>query len=98
MERRPLVVVSGKIQELPLGDTVPGTSGEEEMMYSKRVDFIDSNTLYKGEAQVGSLESNTAWRIRKITIAVDGDVSELWASGTANFDKQWTNRASYQYS
>ena len=34
----------------------PGTS-EDEIMYSKRVDFIDDSTLYRGEAVPGSNES-----------------------------------------
>ena len=71
--------------------------GEEEVL-AKRTDFIGSNTIYKGEAAVGSLDSLAAWRIRRILIAVDGDISETFASGTANFDKIWDDRLTYTYS
>lgn len=84
------VVLAGQI-----GPT--GPSAEELDVYAKRVDFISDNELYKGEAAVGSLESSPVWRIRKIILAVDGDVIETWASGTANFDKIWANRLSLSY-
>jgi len=74
----------------------PGTS-EDEIMYSKRVDFIDDSTLYRGEAVPGSNESEAVWRIRKITIAVDNDVTETWAGGNDNFDKAWADRAGLSY-
>ena len=78
----------------------PGVSApsEEEMTYSKRIDFISDNVLYRGEAAVGSSENSAAWRIRKVVISADGDVSETWATGTAAFDKTWNLRASYNYS
>lgn len=75
---------------------IPGVS-EEDQMYSKRVDFVDDNNLYKAEAPVGSGESTAVWRIRKIVIGGDGDVTETWASGTADFNKQWSLRATYTY-
>lgn len=79
----------------PKGD--PGIA-EEDVLYSKRIDFISESELYKGEATVGSSESSAVWRIRKITIGVDGDVTEIWASGNTNFDKQWTQRLVLSYS
>lgn len=74
----------------------PGSS-EEDVMYSKRIDFTTDSTLYRGEAVVGSAESSPTWRIRYIVIGNDGDVSETWASGNANFDKVWADRASLSY-
>lgn len=74
----------------------PGVS-EEDIMYSKRIDFISDSELYRGEAAVGSAESSAVWRIRKIVIGNDGDVTETWASGTANFDKVWNDRVSFTY-
>ena len=70
---------------------------EDEIVYSKRIDFTTDSTLYKGEALVGSSEGSAAWRIRYIVIGNDGDVSETWASGNANFDKVWADRASLSY-
>jgi hypothetical protein len=75
----------------------PGIN-EEDIVYSKRTDFIGEDVIYKGEAAVGSLTSAASWRIRKLTISPDGDVSETWASGNANFDKIWDNRVSLVYS
>jgi len=71
---------------------------DEEMPYAKRVDFISDNELYKGEAAVGSSESSAVWRIHKLLIGEDGDVTEIWADGNSNYDNVWTNRLSYIYS
>lgn len=68
------------------------------MVYSKRIDFVTDDEIYRGEAQVGTAESSTTWRIRKILIAADGDISEKWAGGTAAFDKAWNLRSTYNYS
>ncbi len=78
----------------------PGKDGiaEEDMVYSKRIDFVSDNEIYRGEAQVGSVESSNVWRIRRITIASDNDVTEMWAGGTAEFNKAWSNRVNYSYS
>lgn len=82
---------------------VVGPSGadginEEDMVYSKRVDFVGDTELYKAEAAVGSAESSPSWRIRKIALGTDGDVTETWASGNSLFDKVWTNRTNLIYS
>jgi hypothetical protein len=74
------------------------TTTDEEMPYSKRIDFISDNEMYKAEAAVGSPENSPVWRIRKVTLATDNDVAELWANGSAAYDKRWDNRASYTYS
>lgn len=99
MIRSPLVIINGRVQELPSGDSIVSTTvSEEDMLYSKRVDFVTDSVLYKGEALVGSSESSPIWRIRRVTIASDNDVEEVWAAGNANFDKVWTNRAALSYS
>jgi hypothetical protein len=87
------VVVTGLVG--PQGQ--PGVP-EEDLMYSKRVDFISETELYKGEAAVGSSENSGVWRVRKIVLGVDGDMTETWADGTALFDKVWADRASLIYS
>ena len=84
-------------QQGPPGPPGPPGTPEDEIMYSKRVDFIDDSTLYRGEAVPGSDESAAVWRIRKITIAVDNDVTETWAGGNDNFDKAWSDRAGLSY-
>lgn len=70
---------------------------EDEKVYSKRIDFVTEDILYRGEANPGALESAPVWRIRKITIAPDGDVSEEWADGDANFDNIWADRPILNY-
>ncbi len=89
----PTVVVTGI-----MGPPGPAGTSEEDMSYSKRVDFVSDSIIYRGEAVVGSSESSPVWRIRYITLGVDGDVSETWASGNANFDKVWADRALLSYS
>lgn len=74
----------------------PGVS-EDEKVYSKRTDFITDELLYRGEAAPGSIESDPVWRIRKIAISLDGDVSEEWADGNANFDNVWADRLALFY-
>ena len=97
------IVVENKQPDTVIIDGIPGKEGppgisEEDIVYSKRIDFINDNLLYKGEAVVGSSESSNVWRIRKITIGADGDVTELWADGSANFAFIWINRENYNYS
>ena len=82
--------------------TMPNSAGsttitDEEMPYAKRIDFVTDNELYKAEADVGSAESSPVWRIRKVIIAGDNDVSETWANGTSTYDKVWVDRLSYSY-
>ncbi len=88
-------IVSG--QAGPIGPQGVAGVNEDNIVYSKRIDFISDNELYRGEAAVGSLVTNPVWRIRKIVMAGDGDVAETWANGTAEFDKVWNNRLSYNY-
>ncbi len=76
----------------------PAGKSEEEMVYSKRIDFVTDDLIYKAEASAGTLDTAVGWRIRKVVIGPDGDVSETWASGNTNFDKVWSNRLTYTYS
>jgi vacuolar-type H+-ATPase subunit I/STV1 len=82
--------------------TIPTNTGgttvtDEEMPFAKRIDFITDSELYKAEAVVGALESSPVWRIRKVTIAGDNDITEVWAEGNANYDKVWADRLTYNY-
>lgn len=81
-----------------VSETIPVLYGDEEVAYSKRIDFITDNLLYKGEAAPGALTTDAGWRIRKITIGEDGDVTEEWATGNSLFNKVWDNRLSLTYS
>jgi hypothetical protein len=86
------------VSEAEQGPQGPPGVVEEDMMYSKRIDFISDNLLYRGEAAVGSLTSAESWRIRKIEVGVDGDITETWANGSASFSQIWDNRSLLTYS
>lgn len=77
----------------------PGPAGvaEEEMAYSKRTDFSNSAVIYRGEALPGSDETASVWRIRRLTLSADDDVTEEWADGNANFDNVWADRLTLTY-
>lgn len=64
---------------------------------ARRVEFISSTQFYKGEALAGTLNATANWRISRTTIS-GATVTVLWASGNANFDKIWNNRAALSYS
>lgn len=57
-----------------------------------------SNLIYFADAAPGTLDSNTGWRIRKLSY--DGSANFLtltWPSGDNGFNYIWNNRASYTY-
>lgn len=74
----------------------PGPATGETMPYAKRTDFVGNDAIYKGEAEPGSSEDDTVWRISKITF-VGEDIFETWADGDSLFNKRWSNRESYNY-
>ncbi len=65
--------------------------------YSERVDYVNDNLFYRGQATVGSAESSPVWRIRRITIDNNEDVTTDWADSNANFDNTWDSRAAKLY-
>lgn len=80
------------------GPAGPPGINEDDIVYAKRIDWISDTVLYRGEADVGSASSSAVWRIRRITLGDDDDVTEEWANGDAAFDKIWDNRAGFTYS
>lgn len=80
------------------GPTGPQGPAGEEVIVSERVDFITDLLIYRGEADPGAAESGAVWRIRKIVIGEDGDVTTTWANGSATFTNIWDDRASLTYS
>ena len=71
---------------------------DTDVAFAGRVDFINDNLLYRAEAVPGTADGSNLWRIRKIVIAVDDDVTTTWADGNANFDNIWDDRLSLGYS
>ena len=82
----------GRFVYKPINNT-----SEEDMPYAKRVDFVTDSLIYKGEAPVGSFESDPVWRIHRLVLSPDGDLVETWASGDASFSYSWSDRATYPY-
>jgi hypothetical protein len=73
------------------------TGSDEDMAYSKRVDFVTDDLFYRGEALPGTQTNEPEWRIRRLTVANDCDVTEEWANGNANFDKVWDDHLALTY-
>ena len=92
------VLQGGRWVNLPWGalaNLLSGVVGEDT--YSRRIDFLNNGTLYRGEAQPGAAESDPVWRIRRVVFADDGDVIETWADGSGEFAHVWTDRVALQY-
>lgn len=65
-----------------------------------RIDESDPNEVYIGEAEtLGQGGDQAVWRIKLMTInSGAGSTIIEWASGDADFDKVWDDRATYIYS
>ena len=69
-----------------------------EVQYDKLVDEDATNSFtYVGEAVPGTSKSDAIWRIKRIKEFVDGDLEIIWAENSAEFDKVWNDRATYEY-
>lgn len=68
-----------------------------EVQYDKLVD-TDENTgfIYVGEALPGSNKVNPIWRIKRVK-EIGDDLEIIWANNSADFDKVWDDRATYEY-
>ena len=63
---------------------------------SVRIDETDGTTAYFGYAAVGSSESSSVWKIKRIHVS-GATTSVTYADGNINYDNSWTNRASLTY-
>ena len=97
-----VIVADVQTQFIEVEVGIPGPPGPigpaagESMSYTKRTDFVGTDVVYKGEAAPGTAENVSGWRISRITF-VGEDIEELWAEGTADFNKMWSQRTSYTY-
>lgn len=87
---------------IPTIDMIPGlrealNQMEGSVQYTRLID-TDGDYKYIGEADPGSSESDSVWRIKRVEFLVGDDIEILWADGTADFTKTWDNRATYTYS
>ena len=86
--------ISFEVEQLIFGST-------DDVMppvYATRTDFVSATLAYVGEALPGTLDSAPSWRIKRLTLGLDDDVTTEWADGNANFDNVWNNRAALAYS
>lgn len=79
-------------------DVTVRSSPSDEIPYYQIVDTVSDFLIYKGWAEVGSLTSAPVWRIQKIVIGFDDDVTKTWAEGNAEFDNVWDDHLSLVYS
>jgi len=71
---------------------------EESNQYKQYIENSNRKPLYVGECAPGATVGQSAWRIKKIAYDADGlTASVIWASSAANFDKKWSERATYNY-
>jgi hypothetical protein len=87
-----------------LNNKRPGVTGLDMIQYAKQIDFDDANEIiYIGEALPSTAPETSTWRIKRVETnpregETDGDLRITFASGTADFDKQWSARSGYTYS
>lgn len=94
------VIQGGQWVNLPWSAFISSVAGAVDMgvEMARRTDFVGETIVYRGEAAPGSAESAPAWRIKRIEFAPDGDVSETWANGAADFAHAWSDRGTLIYS
>lgn len=58
----------------------------------------NNNPEYVGEAQPGSSESDSIWRIFKVTYDANNNPTDIkWAGGVSSFTNKWDDKADYDY-
>lgn len=75
---------------------IQGIQAGVEMQYNKLIDS-EGNFTYIGEAEPGTPISSPLWRIKRVE-QIGSDYTILWANGSAEFNKTWSERISYSYS
>lgn len=69
---------------------------DEDDRMKKIVDDINSDLMYVGTCQPGSLLSDPVWAIQRIEF-IGEDVFVTWADSINTFSNIWDNRLSYTY-
>ena len=93
------VLQGGQWVNMPWSAFIPIIAGAVDMgvELNRLTDFVGEDVIYRGEAMPGTSDENAAvWRIKRIMF-LNGDVSEKWAAGAADFNQVWANRASLAY-
>lgn len=98
MSKTQVVVAERRVVTVVTAGVPVSVGGESDVPYAVRTDIASDTVSYRGEAAPGASEASAVWRIRRFTIATDGDVTEQWADGDARFDNAWSGRAGLSYS
>ena len=63
---------------------------------ARRIDETDGTVIYSAYADIGTVDSDSKWQIKRITFS--GATHKIeWADGNNNFDNVWDNRGSLTY-
>ena len=93
-----VVMQGGEWVRLPWAAFVTTIAGALDMgANSRRIDFVSETVMYRGEAAPGADEAALVWRIKRVEFDSDGDVTEKWAEGSAEYVHAWADRASLNY-
>lgn len=65
--------------------------------YTKLIDEVNESTMYIGEAQPGTLQSQSLWRIKRVQ-QTNEDLEITFANASNTFGFVWNNRLAYSYS
>ncbi len=92
---------NGDIYEKIVGSwSLQGSPGS--MALATQSDTIDPavfpEVTYRGDALPGTSTAGALWRVQRMTMQSDGDISILFADGNDDFDNIWDNRLSLSYS
>lgn len=69
----------------------------DSQTYDKLIDEASSTIIYIGECAVGSAgqTDQEIWRIKKVDQT--SGIKITYANGSSDFNKKWTERATYTY-
>jgi hypothetical protein len=71
---------------------------EESTLLQQRWEYTGNNLIYVGYANPGVSESDNAWLIIKYTYDSSNQAThKRFADSSRAFDKNWTDRAGYDY-
>lgn len=81
------------------GPPGPAGSGGDTAVYAQRVDVLSDEVIYRGEAAPGASDFDPVWRVRRMTVSMDGGISiaTAWANGSDDFVHPWSARSTFTY-
>lgn len=93
-----VAVVHTAVDIIELGvqgpEGIPG--GGEVAPLATRLDDVGGGVTYVGEANPGTVNSDSTWRIKKI-VETGPDIVISWADGDSDYDNVWDDRLTLTY-